>query len=143
MFPLCSFGGHLGRGSNANKKMLKMAQKCYNVKLIVGAQGSSKSITANSYDAWFSRYRTICERSMMHLFVYGVKFSNCSDLNENGLKLLHVLPETNSIITRSHTKISLPYSNVGIYYLDSRGQRSAFEYSHSTARGELPLLQRF
>ena len=78
-----------------------------------------------------------------HFFcVYGVKFSSCSDLNENGLKLLHVIQGAKDEFTISQIYIFLAYSFVILkvsskynlmYLLDSRGQRSALEYRHSNA----------
>ena len=44
-------------------------------------------------DTMFLRYSTKCQRSCerYNLSVYGVKYSNCSNLNENGLKLFSLI----------------------------------------------------
>ena len=64
-----SHGVHLGSILVGGQMLIRTFWKWpSNVKthflLIVGSNWTKKSITANSYDAWFSGYRTICERLM-------------------------------------------------------------------------------
>ena len=79
-----------GQRSNKGQKLdnfPNIAKK--HTKLILGPQGTKKSITSYPCDAPFFIYRAKRERShaLVKFIAQGVKFSKYSDLNENGLKL--------------------------------------------------------
>ena len=80
-------------GANANMNILKMAQQCSNVYQIVGSLMNKKS-KSRQIHAMLGFQDTGQFVKVQCTFVQGVTFSNSSDLNENGLKLLHVIQGT-------------------------------------------------